>query len=146
MNTSRLIIAAAVLALAGAAAHSADKANKTDKADNTAVSAETEKNEARLAQMLKGRTAGEPVSCIAMLDSNRLKVIDGVAMVYDQGDTLYVARPTDPKMLGRDDITVIDRFGSQFCNTDMIHTVDRDGGYFTGVVFLNKFVPYKKQD
>jgi hypothetical protein len=130
MNTSRLIIVAAMLALAGAAARSADK---------------TEKNEARLAQMLEGRTAGEPVSCIPLMKSNRLEVIEGVAMVYDLGDTLYVARPTDPKMLRRDDIIVIDRFGSQLCHTDVVRTVDRSGGYFTGVVFLDKFVPYKKQ-
>lgn len=134
MNTSRLIIAAAVLALAGAAAHSA---GKTDK--------KTEKNEAKLAQRLEGRTAGEPVSCIALVQSHRLEVIEGVALVYDSGDTLYVARPTDPEMLRRDDILVIDRFGSQLCDSDVVRTIDRNVGYMTGVVFLKKFVPYKKQ-
>jgi hypothetical protein len=134
MNTSRLTLAAAVLALAGAAAHSADKVDK-----------KTEKNEARLAQMLEGRTAGEPVNCIPLVKSQRLDVIEGVALVYDSGDTLYVARPTDPQMLNRDDIMVIDRFGSQLCNTDVVRTVDRNGGYMTGVVFLTKFVPYKKR-
>jgi hypothetical protein len=130
MNTSRLIIATAMLALAGVAAHSADR---------------TEKNEAKLAKMLEGRTAGESVSCIPLMKSNRFEVIEGVAMVYSVNDTLYVARPTDPKVLRRDDIIVIDRFGGQLCHTDVIHTIDRSGGYFTGVVFLSKFVPYKKQ-
>jgi hypothetical protein len=130
MNTSRLIIATAMLALAGVAAHSADR---------------TEKNEAKLAKMLEGRTAGEPVSCIPLMKSNRFELIEGVAMVYNVGDTFYVARPTDPKALRRDDIIVIDRFGGQLCHTDVIHTIDRAGGYFTGVVFLGKFVPYKKQ-
>jgi hypothetical protein len=133
MNTSRLIIAAAVLALAGAV-HSADKVDK-----------KTEKNEVRLEKMLEGRMAGEPVSCIPMLQSSRLEVIDGVALVYDSGDTLYVGRPTDPTMLGHDDIVVIDRFGGQLCNTDIVRTIDRHGGFMTGVVFLKKFVPYKKQ-
>jgi hypothetical protein len=133
MKTSRLIIAAAVLAVAGAAAHSADKVDKT-----------TEKNEARLAKMLEGRTAGEPVNCVPLVKSNRLEVIEGVGLVYDSGDTLYVARPKDPNTLRRDDIMVIDRFGSQLCNTDVIRTVDRNGGYMTGVVFLSKFIPYKK--
>jgi hypothetical protein len=131
MNTSRLIIAAAVLALSGAAVHSADK---------------TEKYEARLTQMLEGRTAGEPVTCIALMRSNELEVLEGVGLVYDAGDTLYVSRPTDPEALGRDDILIIDRYGSQLCHTDMVHTVDRNGGYFTGVVFLGKFVPWKKLD
>jgi hypothetical protein len=133
MNTSRLIIAAAMLALAGAAAHSADKTEKT------------EKNEARLAKLIEGRTPGEPVTCIPLFKSNLLEVIDGVALVYDVGDTVYVARPVDPKTLGRDDIVVIERFGGQLCYNDIIRTVDRAGGYLTGVVFLNKFVPYKKQ-
>jgi hypothetical protein len=137
MNTSRLIIAAAVLALAGTAAHSADKTVKPDK--------RTEKNEAALAKRLEGRTAGEPVSCIPLVQSNRLEVIEGVALVYDSGDTLYVSRPTDPETLNRDDIMVIDRRGSQLCDTDVVRTVDRNGGYMTGVIFLKKFVPYKKQ-
>jgi hypothetical protein len=130
MNTFRLIAAAAVFTLAGAVAHAADKA---------------EKNEARLARRLEGHTAGEPLSCIALLNSNRLEVIEGVGLVYDSGDTLYVARPSDPKALGRDDILVIDRFSAQLCNTDMVRTVDRQDGHFTGVVFLGKFVPYRKQ-
>ena len=133
MNTSRLIIATAVLALTGAAAHSADKPTKA------------ERNEAKLAQRLEGRTAGEPVSCIPVFKSNKLEVIEGVGLVYDSGDTLYVARPTDTNMLDRDDIVVIDRFGGELCNTDVIRTIDRNGGFMTGVVFLKKFVPYKKQ-
>jgi len=134
MNTSKLIAAAAVLALAGTAAHSADKIDKR-----------TAKNEAKLAQRLEGRTPGEPVSCIPLYQSSRLEVIEGVALVYDMGDTLYVARPTDPQTLRRDDILVINRFGSQLCDTDVIRTVDRDAGFMTGVLFLKKFVPYKKQ-
>ncbi len=131
MNTSRLIIAAAVLVMAGTVANSAGR---------------KEKNEAQLTQMLVGRTAGEPVSCVPAYQSSRLKVIEGVALVYDSGDIIYVARPTQPDMLGRDDIIVIDRFGGQLCHTDVVRTIDRTGGYFTGVVFLGKFVPYRKQN
>jgi len=137
MNTSRFLIATAVLALAGTVAHCADKPAKPDK--------RTEKNEARLAQRLEGRIAGEPVSCIPLVQSNRLEVVEGVALVYDSGDTLYVARPTDPETLRNDDIVVIDRHGSTLCDTDVIRTVDRNGGYMTAVIFLKKFVPYKKQ-
>ncbi len=131
MKSTRWFIAAAVLALAAATAHSADW---------------VEKNEAKLAKMLEGRTAGEPVACIPMPKGSRLEVLDGVAMVYNSGDTLYVARPSDPKMLGRDDVLVIERYSAQLCHTDVVRTIDRQGGYFTGVVFLEKFVPYKKQN
>jgi hypothetical protein len=95
--------------------------------------------------MLEGRTAGEPVSCITSMRSNKLQVIDEVGVVYDAGDTVYVARPTDPRMLRRTDALVIDRFSpSRLCVDEPIRTVDRHGGHFTGVVFLSDFVPYRK--
>jgi len=129
MKTLATILAGAALALTG----------------TTAVSARTpEQNEAKLARMIEGRTAGEPVSCISALQSNRIEVIEHVGIVYDAGNTIYVARPTDPRQLGRDDIVVIDRFGGQLCHNDVIRTVDRYQGFTTGAVFLDKFVPYTK--
>jgi len=138
MQSPRFVFASAVLVLAGAATQAADQASKPDKF--------VERSEARLAEMLKGRIAGEPVSCIPLVRSNRLDVIEGVALVYDAGDTIYVARPTDPQMLRRDDVMVIERTSSQLCSTDVVRTIDRTGGYMTGVVFLKQFVPYKKQN
>lgn len=134
MNTPRLIIAAAALVIAGAAAQASDKPTRS------------EKGEARLAEMLKGRVAGEPVGCIPAFNSSQLQVIEGVALVYGSGTTIYVARPTQPGMMRWDDVLVINRVGGQMCNTDIIRTVDRMSGFNTGVVFLSKFVPYKKQD
>ena len=130
MKTLATILAGTALALAG----------------TTAVSAKSaEENEARLARMLEGRSAGEPVNCISAIRSNRIEVIEHVGIVYDAGDTIYVGRPTNPESLGRNDIVVVNRFGSQICNTDVIRTVDRYQGYTTGAVFLENFVPYTKQ-
>jgi hypothetical protein len=134
MNTSRLLIAATVLVFAGATAYSADKPSRA------------EKSEARLAELLKGRTAGEPVGCIPEFQSSRLEVLEGVAMVYGSGKTLYVAKPDRPDTVQWDDIMVVKRTGGQLCNTDIVRTVDRTSGFTTGVVFLNKFVPYSKPD
>lgn len=130
MKTLATILAGAALALAGSSATLA----KTP-----------EENEAKLARMLEGRTAGEPVSCISALNSNRIEVIEHVGIVYDAGDTIYVARPSDPRQLGRNDVVVIDRHSSQLCTTDVIRTIDRYQGFTTGAVFLDKFVPYTKQ-
>ena len=129
MKTLATILAGAALAMAGATAAAARSA---------------EENEARLARMLEGRTAGEPVSCITALNSSRIEVIEDVALVYDAGDTIYVARPSDPRSLGRNDVIVINRFGGQLCHNDVIRTVDRYQGFTTGAVFLDKFVPYKR--
>ena len=115
----------------------------------TAASASTtaEQGEARLAKMLEGRTPGTPVSCITTMNSNKLQVIAGVAVVYDAGKTIYVARPTDPHMLKRNDAVVMDRFsGTRLCVQDAMRTIDSIDGYPTGVLFLKDFVPYTKND
>ena len=130
MKTFATLLAGVALALTGA----------------TAVSAESlrEKGEARLARMLEGRTPGEPVSCITAIRSNDLRVIEEVGVVYDSGDTIYVARPSDPRQLGRNDVPVFNRFGGQLCKSDVMRTVDRFEGFTSGVVFLGDFVPYRK--
>ena len=129
MKTLAMILAGTALVLAGATAATAKSAAE---------------NEAKLARMLEGRTAGEPVSCISALNSNRMEVIEHVGIVYDAGRTIYVARPNDPDSLGRNDIVVIERYGGQLCATDVIRTVDRYQGFTTGAVFLDNFVPYTK--
>lgn len=129
MKTLSLILAGAALAAAGTTA---------------AVARNAEANEAKLARMLEGRTAGDPVTCISAINSNRLEVIEHVGLVYDAGNTIYVARPTNPESLGRNDVVVIDRHSGQLCTMDVIRTIDRYQGFTTGAVFLDKFVPYSK--
>jgi hypothetical protein len=129
-----MIIAAAVLAFAGATAQGADKSQRVAK------------NETRLAELLKGRTAGEPLSCIPEFQASKVEVLEGVALVYGSGKTLYVAKPDRPDAMQWNDVMVVKRTGSQLCNTDIVRTVDRMSGFTTGVVFLSKFTPYTKAD
>jgi len=115
---------------------------------STAVAQQSraEKGEARLAKMLEGRTAGEPVNCISTMRSDGLEVIDHTAVVYDAGNTIYVARPSHPNSLGAWDTLVIKRTnGSQLCTNDILYTVDQGTGFRTGAVFLDEFVPYTKE-
>ena len=130
MKKLAITLAGAALALTGTAA-SADSL--------------TERGEAKLARMLDGRVAGEPRSCISAFDSNRIRVIEHVGIVYDNGGTIWVARATHPEVLGPWDVPIIERHTSQLCTSDLIRTVDRNGGNFTGVVFLEDFVPYTRQ-
>lgn len=130
MKTIATLLAGAALALSAATpAYSATRA---------------ERAEAQLAKMLEGRTAGQPTSCITPLRPNDLRIMDHIGVVYDAGDTIYVARATDPRVLSRNDVVVIQRFGSQLCRQDVIRTVDRYQGFTTGVVFLEDFVPYTR--
>ena len=100
--------------------------------------------EQRLEKLLEGRVAGKPTTCISMSDTRDLEIIDGLALVYRSGSTLYVNRPKNPKDIDSDDILVIRPTGSQLCRLDMIHTVDRLGHFTTGFINLNDFVPYRR--
>lgn len=100
--------------------------------------------EQRLEKLLDGRVAGKPTSCISTADTRDMEIIDGVALVYRSGTTLYVNRPRNPEDLDSDDILVIRTSGSQLCRLDMIHTVDRMGHFTTGFVNLGDFVPYRR--
>lgn len=100
--------------------------------------------EQRLEKLLEGRVAGKPTTCISTSDTRDMEIIDGVALVYRSGSTLYVNRPKNPEDLDSDDILVIRPTGSQLCRLDMIHTVDRLGHFTTGFINLNDFVPYRR--
>ncbi len=112
----------------------------------TPLAAETrlERGEARLAEMIDGRVAGEARSCITTFRTNGLKVIEHVGLVYESGDTVWVARVSHPRQLDSFDVPIIERHGSSLCTTDIIRTVDRSTGMHTGAVFLEEFVPYTR--
>ena len=61
MKTLAIILAGTALALTGTTA---------------ALAGNAEENEAKLARMLEGRTAGAPVNCISAINSNRIEVIE----------------------------------------------------------------------
>jgi hypothetical protein len=103
-----------------------------------------ERSEARLAEMLEGYVAGEPVSCINTTRASRLTVFERLGLVYDDGDTIYVARATNPNMLDSEDVPVIQRYSSQLCTSDVMRTIDRHSPSFQGALFLEDFVPYTR--
>lgn len=131
-----LMTAAAILGLAVSPAAANDE------------KAEPTKGEAKLAKLLEGRVAGEPRDCITTYDHGNLHVIDKTALVYERGDTVWVNRTRHPESLDDDDYLVIVKYGSgsQLCRLDNITTRDRTSNFFSGVVFLTDFVPYKKVD
>ena len=129
------LLVAATLLLTGAGSGGA--ATRTDR---------FERSEARLAELLRGRIAGEPVSCIPQFVADRAEVLEGVAIVYGRGQTVYVARVANPRFPTWNDVVVTQRNGSMACHNDIMHTVDRMTGFMTGALFLQRYVPYRKQD
>lgn len=107
------------------------------------------KGEAKLEKMLEGREAGEPSRCIRTLGSSGFTKIDGTALVYRQGRTLWVNRTRNPESIDDDDYLVIRKYGgsaSQLCRLDNVTTRDRFGNFFTGVILLEDFVPYRLKE
>lgn len=100
--------------------------------------------EERLARMLEGRVAGEPVNCLSHWNTRDMRVIDGVALVFRAGGTLWVNRPENAEDLDDDDIMVTRTFGSQLCDLDIVRTVDRTSQFPTGFINLGEFVPYRR--
>lgn len=110
-----------------------------------ATASQNTEGETKLASLIEGRIAGEPVRCISGVRSNQVRVIDGVGIVYDAGETIYVARATNPRELGRTDALVLDRLSTgRLCTDDVRFTIDRNQGNVTGPVFLSDFVPYHR--
>ena len=134
-----IVSGAAALALVAPAPALAD--DHVDKSE-----AMTE-GEARLAEMLEGRVAGEPQNCIRSRLNDRLTVIDKTALVYGRGNTIYVQRTARPHRIDSRDTLVSRRFnGSQVCRQDIVTTIDPLSGIFTGAVFFEDFIPYTKVD
>lgn len=103
--------------------------------------------EAELASMLEGRVAGEPRSCISTFTNRESRVIDGTALVYGRGRTIWVNRTANPRDLDDWDALLIRQYGgSQLCRQDIVTTFDTASGMYTGNVFLSEFVPYTRVD
>jgi hypothetical protein len=102
--------------------------------------------EQRLAKLLAGRVAGEPVHCISLRDIRSSEIIDGTAIVYRTGgNRLYVNRPRGgAQQLDYDDVLVTRTSTSQLCSIDIVRLVDRTSRFETGFVSLDDFVPYAR--
>jgi hypothetical protein len=112
----------------------------------TAAQDEPTKGQEELAELLEGRVAGEPQSCVRTFPNTPFNIIDKTAIVVERGTTIYVNIPRDPDSLDDDDALKIRKFGNatRLCRTDIITTFDTLGGFYTGNVFLGDFVPYTK--
>jgi hypothetical protein len=111
-----------------------------------AVSRDRVSGEQELANLLQGRVAGEPRSCINTMVNRDSQVIDKTAVVYGRGRTIWVNRTANPRDLDRWDAMLVRQYGSQLCRQDIVTTFDTASGMYTGNVFLTDFVPYTRAD
>ena len=110
------------------------------------LGAERLTGEAKLAKLLEGRVAGEPQSCINTRVNQNQRVIDGTAVIYGSGKTVWVNVPHNAKDLDDSDAMVVRMHGSRLCRQDIVTTFDIGMRMYTGNVFLGDFVPYTRVD
>jgi hypothetical protein len=111
----------------------------------SAAAPQPEKGEAALQQLLAGRVAGKPVSCLSLPQLGSSQVIDGTAIVYRSGSRLYVNRPEGgAESLRSDNILVTRTSIGMLCNVDTVDLMDRSSRAWTGFVRLGDFVPYDR--
>lgn len=138
-------LAALALAMPFAASAQDDGAAPGDAPAQEAETREMTRGEKRLAKLLEGRVAGEPVECIRVIPTQRMVTIDKTAYVYGRGKTIYVQRTANPGDIDDGDVLVSRRFkASELCRQDVMTTADRILGFFTGAVFFEEFVPYTR--
>ena len=99
----------------------------------------------QLQKLLIGRVAGKPTNCINLPGVTSSHIIDGKAIVYRVGGTLYVNEPRSGASSLRDnDVLVTSTLGGQLCSIDTVRLIDRASHFPHGFVSLGEFVPYKK--
>lgn len=99
----------------------------------------------KLDRVLAGRAAGAPVRCIPLRPNTRSQIVPGEAIVYRDGDQMFVNRPTvGLEWLERDSILVSRPVVSSLCANEPVQLIDRVGGFQRGNIVLGEFVPYTK--
>jgi hypothetical protein len=110
------------------------------------LSAKKADPEAELAKLLAGRTAGEPIDCIPLFQSNRSQTIDRTAIIYERGNTMYVNRFIGGcTQLDRTTIPVTRTTSSRLCRGDAAQIVNNmQPSMMMGACIFDKFTPYTK--
>lgn len=133
MITVRLLAAAPVVALLGACAGQPMEADRDPQ------------DEARLAQALAGKVAGQPVSCLPNYRTTQMEVIGRDTILYRDGRTSYLQRtngycyPNGPR---GGYALVTKQFGSSVCRGDIGQVLDTSTRMFAGSCSFNEFIPY----
>mgnify|MGYP003388319708 CR=1 FL=1 len=128
MNKITIALTAATAILAAPAVYARDKLS----------------GEEKLAKLLEGREAGEPVDCISLHKSHDARIIDETAIVYGSGTTIYVNRPINADSLDDDEVMVTKLHTGRLCRLDTVRLHSRSGLFFSGFVGLEQFVPYRR--
>lgn len=89
--------------------------------------------------MLEGRVAGKPEECIQIRPIRRMTVLEGHALVFHSGNTLWIQTTADPGALRKWDSFAFRSFGQRLCSYDTVNGRQ-------GPLDLVEFVPWRKAE
>ena len=116
----------------------------------TASAGETEpvsqNGEAELAQMLQGHVADGSETCLGPLERRSMRLIEGTAIVFDAGGTIYVNRPEGARFLDEGDLPVFESWSGNLCRNDRVILTDRSSLIPGPHLRLNNFQAYRQPD
>lgn len=103
--------------------------------------------QAELERAIAGRTQGEPVDCIPLIQIRSTKIINHTAIIFEmEGRTIYVNTPPNGASQLDDRYTlVIDTHTPQLCSVDTLKLRDMSLRADMGFVGLGKFIPYTRK-
>ena len=105
------------------------------------------KGEQRLQELLAGKVAGPPTSCLPTYRSNDMIVIDENTVAFRDGTSrVYVNHLQGGcSNLGSGGYALVTRTtSSSLCRGDIAHVTDLQNGITVGSCALGDFVPYSK--
>ena len=104
-------------------------------------------NQARYLNLIAGRTAGAPMSCLATWDADDMRVIDDQTIVFgERSNRIYVANlQSSCDNLGQPGFALVTRTpGSQLCSGDIATIVQTSSGITAGSCVIGTFTPYTR--
>ena len=101
--------------------------------------------EAKLQELLAGKTAGQPQDCLPHWRSDRLVVIDDNTIAFESGNTVYRNELQGGcNQLGSGFYTLVTKTRSSvgLCRGEIAEVVDTRTGMTVGSCIIGDFVPY----
>lgn len=96
---------------------------------------------------MSNRVPGPAVSCIGPRPIRSTEIVEGVGVLFDTGDAVYLNRPTSglEGINSRDGLRVELHF-PRLCRSDVVDLFNRSTRAPNGFIVLGDFVPYRRGD
>jgi len=107
----------------------------------------TAKQQARLTQLLEGKVAGAPQSCLSNWQTHNMVTIDDDTIIFEQSPgRVWLQKPQNPcNLLSSGAYALVTRSSTgQLCRGDIAQVVDTMSGMNVGSCVMGDFVPYTR--